>query len=395
MPNLLTLSLVLTLVVAAAAWRWRSRAYALFRLISLALFSLLSAGLFESYTASALLVALHLALHATVFVHSLSRIRPNMRSLLYRSTIGIPSAFFASALVLALPWIVAASIGYPLAGVWVPFVLSAVGVYQSLSQRREDVHIHLNDGVMHKLQRHRSRGQRTSRPLRIVQITDPHLGPFMSTERLEAICQRAVNAEPDIIALTGDFLTMESQTDPNVLVRALAPLRSASGRVFACMGNHDYEAPELVTSALRTHGIHLLQDESADLETPAGSVQIVGSKFHFRERAKQLAALTKACPRKPDHFRLVLLHDPGAFKYLPEGEADLVLSGHTHGGQVGLQSLGLDWTFVRLVKGHPDHGLWARGTDRLYVHRGTGHYGFPIRLGVSSEESVLHIHQNA
>ena len=92
--------------------------------------------------------------------------------------------------------------------------------------------------------------------------------------------------------------------------------------------------------------------------------------------------------------RIILLHDPGAFRHLPEGEGDLVLSGHTHGGQVGLLSLGLSWTFLRLFGLKlPDHGFWARGRDRLYVHRGTGHYGFPLRLGVPSEESVVSIHR--
>jgi len=69
-----------------------------------------------------------------------------------------------------------------------------------------------------------------------------------------------------------------------------------------------------------------------------------------------------------------------------------VLSGHTHGGQVGLVSLGLPWTMMRVFMNAPDHGFWARGSDRLYVHRGTGHYGFPLRLGVPAEESVLFVH---
>jgi hypothetical protein len=70
----------------------------------------------------------------------------------------------------------------------------------------------------------------------------------------------------------------------------------------------------------------------------------------------------------------------------------LVLAGHTHGGQVGLLSLGLPWTMLRVLMNAPDHGLWSRGSDRLYVHRGTGHYGFPLRLGVPAEESVLSVH---
>jgi len=94
----------------------------------------------------------------------------------------------------------------------------------------------------------------------------------------------------------------------------------------------------------------------------------------------------------PGALRVLLIHDPGAFKQLPAGEGDLVLSGHTHGGQLGLLRLGLPHTVLTLFGVVPDHGLWARGTDRLYVHRGTGHYGFPIRLGVPAEHSLLQIH---
>lgn len=75
---------------------------------------------------------------------------------------------------------------------------------------------------------------------------------------------------------------------------------------------------------------------------------------------------------------------------VPDGAAALTLSGHTHGGQVGLVSLGLAWTILSLWRS-PDHGLWGKGRNRLYVHRGTGHYGFPIRLGVPGEESLLRI----
>ena len=234
----------------------------------------------------------------------------------------------------------------------------------------------------------------SSRPLRIVQITDPHLGPFMSVKRLRRIAQRAVDAKPDLVLLTGDFLTMESQSDPDLLLQAFEPLRALPGRVFACHGNHDYEAPEIVRRALVENGIALLLDDSSMVETDAGPVQIVGVEFVRRNRAEHLAGVCAAHPRVPGATRIVLLHDPGAFRHLPEGEGDLVLCGHTHGGQVGLVSLRLSWTFLRLFGDRvPDHGLWARGRDRMYIHRGTGHYGFPLRLGVPAEESVLRIHR--
>jgi predicted MPP superfamily phosphohydrolase len=214
----------------------------------------------------------------------------------------------------------------------------------------------------------------------------------MSVARLRRITERAVERKPDLVLLTGDFLTMESQSDPELLAAALAPLAALPGRCFACFGNHDHEAPETVRSALARAGVTLLVDEARELETAAGRVQILGLDFVWRDRKQHLERVCAAEPRKPGHLRIALLHDPGAFKHLPAGEADLVLSGHTHGGQVGLVSLGLPWTLMRLFARMPDHGFWARGSDRLYVHRGTGHYGFPLRLGVPGEQSMLFVH---
>jgi predicted MPP superfamily phosphohydrolase len=90
----------------------------------------------------------------------------------------------------------------------------------------------------------------------------------------------------------------------------------------------------------------------------------------------------------------MMLHDPGHFRYLPDDAADLVLSGHTHGGQLGFLSLGIPLTIVGLSGVVPDQGLFARGRMRLYVNRGLGHYGFPLRIGVPAEESILHVALN-
>jgi predicted MPP superfamily phosphohydrolase len=185
---------------------------------------------------------------------------------------------------------------------------------------------------------------------------------------------------------------MESHAHPELLARALAPLRELPGRVFACLGNHDHEAPATVRLALHAAGVRLLVDEAETVMTDAGRVEVVGFDFTWRERSAHLRRVCAEYPRTPGVFRLALLHDPGAFRHLPPGEIDLVLSGHTHGGQVGFVSLGLPWTLMRLFAKIPDHGLWARGADKLYVHRGTGHYGFPLRLGVPAEESLLTVH---
>ena len=397
MSAFLILSLIGWLSVVSLAL-FRSRTYAIYRGVTLGLQVLFAATLAHRFQSEQApwLFWLFCYLHAATFAQAIGLIRPRMRSLPYRALLSVPGAFFAAGTVLSLPWVLARAFGFDMPGVFVPYVAAAIGVLQSLWSREETRDIVVADSqVVPALSRHMTSDARVQRPLKLVQITDPHLGPFMSVERLQRICRRAVEKAPDLILLTGDFLTMESQADSRLLEQALSPLKQLPGRVFACLGNHDHEAPLTVRRALSNNGVTLLVDAAESLDTAAGRVQIVGMDFVWRERKQHLASVCQAHPREAGALRIVLLHDPGAFVHLPEGEADLVLSGHTHGGQVGLVSLGLPYTMMRAFVKMPDHGLWARGTDRLYVHRGTGHYGFPLRLGVPSEESVLAVHSPA
>ena len=382
------------LVVAAAAL-FRSRSYAVFRGVQLTIYGLIAVALYRRALETHAAVAwLFLYLHACVHLQSLMLVWPRMRPLAYRALVSLPDAFFQAGTILGLPWAVAGAFGLDLPGWWAGYLLAAAGMAQSVLAREEEIDVVLRDEARpDRVVRHRRGADRRSpRPLRLVQLTDPHLGPFMAQARLRRCAERAGAREPDLVLLTGDFLTMESQSDPSLLAGALAPLKALEGRVFACLGNHDLEAPRTVKKALAEAGVRLLVDEAALVETEAGPVQIVGADFRWRKRAEHLRGLVAAHPRVEGALRLLLLHDPAAFKHLPEGEADLVLSGHTHGGQLGLVSLGLPGTFISAFSSSPDHGLWARGRDRLYVHRGTGHYGFPIRLGVPAESSLLRVH---
>ncbi len=361
--------------------------------VILGVYSLIAISIVPAF---ARIFPLFVALDMIVFLNFTMLSRPRMRPLLYRVLISWPSALFAAGTLLAMPWGILMALGLHPWAPWLPYVLAAIGMVQSLSTKREEIDLVVDGpgGAQSSLLVPYPRGDRRApRPLRIVQISDPHLGPFMSVARLKRIAQRAVDANPDLVLLTGDFLTMESQSDPNLLLDAMAPLKALEGKTFACNGNHDHEAPAVVKRAMKENGIVLLVDEAREIETEIGTVQIVGMDFTWRDRADHLARVCREYPRKQGVPRIVLLHDPGAFKHLPPGEGDLVLSGHTHGGQVGLLSLGLQWTFLRLfgIK-IPDHGFWARGTDRMWVHRGTGHYGFPLRLGVPAEESVMRVH---
>lgn len=337
-----------------------------------------------------LTIALQLAAYAPFF-----RLRPRgLRPPLYHAVVSLPGAWWVAGTLLSLPWAISVAVGHPLPLAWLPFLLAAVGFADSLIREEEVVDIALDRTPAAPVpERHQSLSEvRVQRPLRVIQITDPHLGPFMSEARLRRICERAVAREPDLILLTGDLLTIESNRDKGALTRALQPLALAKGRCFACLGNHDYEALDVVRTALAAASVRLLVDEAVCVDTPAGRVQILGVDFRWNDRDTHLREVCAKNPRPEGALRLVLMHDPGAFQHLPEGEGDLVLSGHTHGGQIGLLRLGLPHTVLSAMTSIPDHGLWARGRDRLYVHRGTGHYGFPLRVGVPAEHSLLQIH---
>lgn len=376
----------------------------------------------EAALAIDLLFAYSMTAAGVQFAHL---VRARMRSSAFRWLVSVPAQTFIAGGMLSGPWLLVLLPVRVLFGALdmrgaltaltlveaIPLALAVASVLTSVAARPETVRIRLSrEGpkAFSRVPVERIRGASESarveahphpasgaggapaRPLRIVQLTDTHLGPWQSVDRLRRRVARLVEREPDLIALTGDYLTMESMGTPGCLVRALAPLAPVADRCVAIFGNHDYEAPEHVRDALRELGIRLLIDEEACFETPAGKVQIVGSDYESEERGKHLEALLERYPRREAHLRLLLLHDPVGFHALPEDDVDLVLSGHTHGGQVGLVSFGLDWTVLSRTR-WPDQGLFARGASRLYVHRGTGFYGFPLRVGVPAEHSLLEI----
>jgi predicted MPP superfamily phosphohydrolase len=392
----------LFLVSTAAAWAAvvvlaavrRGRGFATFAGIMLGVHSLVSVALWPHFAARDLGL-LVLAPQLAMFVHFGSLTFPRLRAWPFRVLVSWPGLWWGGATFLALPWAVASALDVTPVGWWLPYAIGLVGLVQSLRNRDASVDLVLDREPIDGLARHHHGSARSDRPLRIVQITDPHLGPFMSVERLRGIAERAVAADPDLVLLTGDYLTMESQATPGCLAAALAPLSALEGRVFACRGNHDLEAPAMVARELARVGVRLLVDEAVLVRTAAGPVQIVGMDFRWRDRAGHAQEIATRWPRVADALRIVLLHDPGAFVHVSDGDGDLVLSGHTHGGQLGLVSLGMRWTAVSLLSKVPDHGFWARGRNRLYVHRASGHYGFPLRVGVPGEEGVLHVHHVA
>ncbi len=401
--------------VPLVAWSVRGRLYAIFGFVLLA-FSLPGAWVTQGHLEAWLREPWrNLALLAFTWgmaaagAHLLHLIRARLRGRVFRALVSVPGQTFIAASFMAGPWqlalwplraaLEAAGLGEAAAAArWldgVPYGVAAISVATSTRRITEWVTIRLGgDGpetlTRVPVARERRRPLSDERPLRVVQIADPHLGPWQSVRRLRTTIEDLLQHEPDLVLLTGDFLTMEGNATRGALSEALSPLRAQAGRCFAIFGNHDHEEPDQVRDALRANGVQLLVDAEACIDTRTGPVQILGADYLRKGRQEQLKELFTSYPRRAEHLRLLLLHDPSAFHHVPAGEVDLTLSGHTHGGQVGLVSLGLDWTVLSRSR-WPDHGLFARGASRLYVHRGTGFYGFPLRVGVPGEASVLEL----
>jgi len=410
----------LTLVgVPLYAWRARGRTYATFAFMILSLSlpgAVIMHGRFLGWLSAAaggVADAAFAYTMAAAGLHLVSLVRPRLRTRAFRWLVSVPGMAFVAAGSISGLWLLAllpirallALLGYEgaLDGMrWLdllPFAIALVSILTSYRLVDEVVRVRLaSDGpaTVARVPMERYRGRAPApldvRPLRIVQIADPHLGPWQPVHRLQRRIQDRIDRDPDLVLLTGDFLTMEGMGSPGALAEALAPLRAVSERCFAIFGNHDHESPDEVRTALRENGIRLLVDEEVLVETAAGPVQIVGADYVGRGHAEHIRALLARLPRREDLLRLLLLHDPSGFRHVPVGDVDLTLSGHTHGGQLGLVSFGLDWTVLSRTR-WPDHGLFGHGPNRLYVHRGTGFYGFPLRIGVPGELSLLELVQ--
>ena len=223
--------------------------------------------------------------------------------------------------------------------------------------------------------------------LRIVQISDIHVGPTIQQGYLQAIVDRVNALEPDIIAVTGDLV---DGTVPELAahVAPLARLRARHGTFFVT-GNHEYYSGvhgwvrELQRLGLRVlHNEHVvLQHDGAPLVL-AGVTDYTGGHFDPAHRSDPEQALRGA---PEGAVRVLLAHQPRSAAAAAKAGFDLQISGHTHGGQF------LPWTFFVPLQQPYTAGLHQLGRLRVYVSRGTGYWGPPKRLGAPSEIAELRL----
>lgn len=232
------------------------------------------------------------------------------------------------------------------------------------------------------------------RPLRVIHLSDLHLGPYLPESRLSWLAEAVSREAGDVVAITGDFLTLRAQQDWRPILRFVERLHAPEG-VYACLGNHDVEVADELSATLRASGVTVLRDQVAWLHGRNGCGPVAVAGLEWRSGRGQQHAYARAFETVcnaggREGPAVVLCHQPSAFRVAPPAFAGIVLAGHLHGGQVGISWRGRGVSLLRLF-GMYDQGLFARGKAWLYSHRGTGVYGFPMRMGVPSEIAVLEL----
>lgn len=219
---------------------------------------------------------------------------------------------------------------------------------------------------------------------RIVQLSDLHLGPLTSGDQLRRAIEVANNLNPDIIALTGDYISHERQYAAPC-AEIVGRLRARCG-VFAVLGNHDHWTDAaLITDLFRAEGLKVLINEGMRFEKDGASFWLAGVDDTMVGLEDLPLALAGA---RADEMKLLLAHNPIILRRAARAGVDLVLSGHTHGGQVTIRA-------ERSASGRPRRrllrGLGRQGETQIYVTRGLGTVILPIRYGCPPEVSLIEL----
>jgi predicted MPP superfamily phosphohydrolase len=221
---------------------------------------------------------------------------------------------------------------------------------------------------------------------RIAQLSDLHVGSLCPPERHDAWVDRANALGADLVALTGDYVTSGVHFH-QAIAAALGRLKARDG-VAAVMGNHDYFGDgEPLISAMRAAGIRVLRNERAIIVRGGDRLEVAGVDDRWTRRADIEKTLAGRDPTIP---LIALAHDPVFFPRLAERGAALVLSGHTHWGQVAAPFLATRHNLAKLAfRFHS--GEHRQGSATLVVHPGMGTTGPPVRLGVPPEITVIRL----
>jgi predicted MPP superfamily phosphohydrolase len=247
--------------------------------------------------------------------------------------------------------------------------------------------------------------------LKIAQVSDIHSGSFSNKEAVAKGVKKVMDLKPDLILFTGDLVNdraLEMDNYRDVFNQFQAPLG-----VFSILGNHDYgdyywghnptgaEAIEkrnnleTLKKLQADMGWRLLLDENVPIEKNGEKIALIGiQNWSALKRFPKYGNLAKAYAGAEEYpFKILMSHDPTHWdaevrpKY---GDIDLMLAGHTHGMQFGVELPGFKWSPVQYVY-RQWAGLYEEGAQKLYVNEGFGFIGYPGRVGILPEITLIEL----
>ncbi len=220
--------------------------------------------------------------------------------------------------------------------------------------------------------------------LRIVMISDIHSGLYMTADDMSRYKEELDKLNADLIFMPGDFVTSKTR-EILPLVKSFSGVKSRFG-TYACLGNHDFFAdPNAIAEKLRENGVNVLRNETTEVEINGAKLVLSGVDDGAHANFPKVAFEANSL----DAPRILLCHQPYYFEKAVAGGFDAMLSGHTHGGQIVLLDfLGIKLTPAALVSPFVS-GKYFRGTSVMYVTRGIGTVGIPVRVNCPPEVTML------
>jgi uncharacterized protein len=224
---------------------------------------------------------------------------------------------------------------------------------------------------------------------RILHLSDIHLSAFLTEAEFARVIDQSNSLNPHLAAVTGDLISGHS--DPlDACIRQIARLKAPAG-VFGCMGNHEHyaRAESYVAKTAARQGVRFLRSEATALPVGNATLNLAGLDFQpQRARANYLKGAERLLV--PGATNVLLQHNPDVFPVAARMGFDLLLAGHTHGGQVTVEIFERDLNLARFLTPYV-HGLYREGNRAAYVTRGVGTIGIPARIGAPPEISLLRL----
>jgi len=231
--------------------------------------------------------------------------------------------------------------------------------------------------------------------LRIAHLSDVHAGIHMSEAKMRAIVAQTNALGADLIVQTGDMIDI-SQSYISDYVRAFRDLRAPLG-VVTVLGNHDrYTGEDAVIRGVRDAGQVFVKNGAHVIERGGAALALIGiddpRNWHADDpQDYDLEPALRLTPPAKDAFRILLAHRPGAFDGAAPRGIPLTLAGHIHGGQFCLPVVG--WSPGRLITKYV-MGHFVQGSSQLYVSRGIGVVGVPLRVFVPPEIALFELRRS-